>query len=210
MKGRDNMSKKSIKALLGVVLGVVLGVALLHRGATIAGRRKYNDDINDAFNSRISNYKGQIVIRLLWGKRSGMSSGPIMLLGNGVNADDRGRRLVRHEYGHFLEYQQLGFLKYLVGIGIPSLTNNLRKTRPYFNQPWEINADMLAGINRPEHTAEDIELGKLYFEYLKSSSFFSIVGNVWNFTNHDLSAITDDVERDFLESIQKSTKELKN
>ena len=183
------MTKKTIKALLGIILGVALGIALFHKGATIIGKRKYNENINEALNSRISNYKGQTVIRLPWGKRSGMSSGPIMLLGNGVNVDDRGRRLVRHEYGHFLEYQQLGFLKYFVGIGIPSLTNNLRKTRPYFNQPWEIHADMLAGINRPEHTAEDLELGKLYFEYLKSSSFFSIVKNVLNFTNHDLSAI---------------------
>jgi len=187
------MNKKSFGAFLKFIIGVVLAVALLHRAATIFGRRKYNDDINDALKSRLSNYKGQTVIKLPWGKRSGMSSGPIMFLGNGVDADERSKRLVRHEHGHFLEYQQLGLLKYIVGIGIPSLTNNLKKTRPYYNQPWEVNADMLVGIHRPEHTEECTQLGKLYFEYLKSNSIFSIVGNVRNFVNHDLSAITDSV-----------------
>ena len=157
------------------------------------GGRKYNNDISKIFSSRISNYKGQVVIRLPWGKRSGMSLGAIMFLGNSVDDDDRGKRLIRHEHGHFLEYQQLGFLKYFAGIGIPSLVNNIRKTRPYFNQPWEVNADMLAGIHRSgEHTKEGIELGARYFEYLNSSSFFSIIGNVRDFTNHNLSALKDD------------------
>ena len=154
--------------------------------------QRNNDDISKVLNSRVSNYKGQLVIRFPWGKRSGMSLGRFMFLGNGVGDDDRGRRLIHHEHGHFLEYQQLGFLKYLAGIGIPSLVNNRRKTRPYFNQPWEVNADMLAGVRRPdEHTKEGIEQGRLYFEHLKSSSFFSIMSNVRNYANHDLSDLND-------------------
>jgi len=192
MKRGDNMCKKSIGALVKFVLTVAVGVAFIHRVATMFGRRNYNDDVDEALNSRISNYKGQVVIRLPWGKRSGASSGPIMFLGNDVNVDDKGRRLIRHEHGHFLEYQQLGYLRYAIGIAIPSVVNYIRKTRPYFNQPWEINADRLVGVERPEHTEEGIERGKNYHEYLKSSSFFNIVGNVWKLINHDFSVIEDD------------------
>ena len=152
--------------------------------------RKYNTDMNKIFDSRISNYRGQVVIRMPWGRESGLSFGPIMFLGNGVDDDNSGKKLIRHEYGHFLEYRQLGFMKYIVGIGIPSLVNNIREIHPYFNQPWEVNADMLAGIYRPdEHTMEGIELGKRYFQHLNSSSFISIVRNVRDFTNHNLTAI---------------------
>jgi len=186
------MNKKSIGALFKLVIGVAVLIAFIHRVATIVGRRTYNDDMNDVLKSRISNYKGQVIIRLPWGKRSGMSSGPIMFLGNGVHDDDRGRRLVRHEHGHYLEYQELGFFKYLVGIGIPSLVNNIRKTRPYYNQPWEVHADVVAGIERPkEHTVEGVEQGERYYEHLKSSNIFSLIGNVQDFTNHDLSMIED-------------------
>jgi len=187
------MTKKIIKSILEIAIMVTIGITIYHKVVGMIGRRKYNDDIDEALNSKVSNYKGQIVIRLPWGKRIGMSSGPIMFLGKGVDIGERGKRLVRHEHGHFLEYQQLGFLKYAVGVGIPSLINNLRKTRPYYKQPWEINADLLAGVHRSdEHTEEAIEQGKRYFEYLKSSSFFSIFKNVWNFINHDLSAVKAD------------------
>ena len=156
--------------------------------------RRNNDDLNKVLNSKVSNYRGQVVIRFPWGRKRGMSLGRIMFLGNGVRDDGEGKKVIRHEYGHFLEYQQLGFMKYIVGIGIPSLVNNIRKTRPYFNQPWEVNADMLAGIHRPdEHTEEGIRQGKLYFEHLKSNGFFSIVRNVRDFTNHNLSALNGDV-----------------
>jgi len=152
--------------------------------------RKYNIDMNKIFESRISNYRGQVVIRMPWGRESGLSLGPIMFLGNGVDDDNSGKTLIRHEYGHFLEYKKLGFMKYLVGIGIPSFINNIREIDPYFNQPWEVNADMLAGIYRPdEHTIEGIELGKRYFQHLNASSFISIVRNVRDFTNHNLAAI---------------------
>jgi len=187
------MFKKSFGALLEIAIVVTIGITLIHKVATVFGRRGYNDDVDEALNSRVSNYKGQVVIRLPWSKRSGMSSGPIMFLGKGVKTDDRGRRLVRHEHGHYLEYQQLGYLKYLVGIGIPSVVNYFRKTRPYFNQPWEINADMLVGIERPdEHTTAGVELGKRYYEYLNANSLFSIIGNMGKFINHDLSVIKED------------------
>ena len=189
-------------ALSGLTMGYV-GLNNIAQGLTRAGQLEYNYNMANIFNSRISNYRGQVVIRGIPGMgSSGMSLGPIMLLGNDVRNDEGGRRLVRHEHGHLLEYQQLGFLRYLAGIGIPSLINaefrdqNDPESRHfilnfrYNNQAHEIHAEILAGIYRPNyHRIEAIVMGMLYFEHLNSRGLFSIAGNAWDFTDHNLSAV---------------------
>jgi len=146
------------------------------------GNLTYNDCQERVQNSRFfSNYRGQIVVRWSPFGRAG-SLGPIMLFPHGSS-----NRTLRHEHGHFLERQELGFWRYYFGVGIPSLFN--ADTSPYFNQPWEVHADMLAGIHRGEHTLEGIAMGMLYYEHLQNTSIFSTIWNTINFTNHNLSTI---------------------
>ena len=99
-----------------------------------------------------------------------------------------------------------------MGIGLPSLRNsrnsdlrprcrfNPENPMPYHYQPWEVHADMIAGIYRPRyyengelrerrHSIEGIALGLLYLEYLNSNSFLTIAGNMWDFSEHNFSAI---------------------
>jgi RHS repeat-associated protein len=174
-----------------------------YRGLSKIGEWTYNDDIEKVFNSTISNYKGQIVFRVPIGT-GGMSVGPIMLLGDKLNLNTPEEakysiNTLNHEHGHHLEYQQLGLFKYLIGIGIPSYTNSRRdpQERPlYFTQAWETHADIIAGVfdrGYPDHTVETIALGFAYFQHLESSNTFKFLSsmaiNLWNFTNHDLSAL---------------------
>ena len=167
----------------------------IYQGATLVGRVGYSDDQERVFNSTVSNYRGQIVIRSSNNGRSG-SLGPIMLLNPALQYNSFGVGVLRHEHGHFLEYQQLGFLRYFLGIGYPSLTNPSFK--PYFNQPWEVHADMIAdNFFRDSHTVEAIALGFAYFEHLYGIRSFGdwfnfLRRDLWDFANHDLSALKQD------------------
>ena len=61
---------------------------------------------------------------------------------------------------------------------------------PYNNQPWEVHADMVAGIYRfREHTIEGIAMGLLYFDHIRDASLSSLIGNRQDFSNHNFSAI---------------------
>lgn len=66
---------------------------------------------------------------------------------------------VKHEYGHCLQSEKLGWL-YLVIIGLPSIAGNLYdriahrnwnykfRDKWYYSQPWEAWADRLGGVKR--------------------------------------------------------------
>lgn len=67
--------------------------------------------------------------------------------------------ILKHEYGHCLQSQILGWL-YLIVIGIPSILGNIynrlfhknwdlaESYKWYYNQPWEKWADELGGVER--------------------------------------------------------------
>ena len=61
---------------------------------------------------------------------------------------------------------------------------------PYHYQPWEVHADMVAGIYRPgDHTIEGIAMGLLYFDHIRNASLPSLIGNRQDFANHNFTAI---------------------
>ena len=157
-----------------------------------------NNDFDKVFSSTTSKYMGQRVIRPpLWGC-SAASVGPIMFLGRGLHNDDCGCKTLRHEHGHYLDYKDLGFLKYFLGMALPSAINASRKPEKrriagYYNQPWEFRADKLAEVSRDEHTEEAIALCDAYYKYLKSLRgtrwFTFLFKDLWAFINHDLKAL---------------------
>ena len=56
----------------------------------------------------------------------------------------------------------MGPIRYGIFIGLPSAFSD-SGSDTYYNSPWEITADMFAGVERPEHTYEDKLRGIRYF-----------------------------------------------
>ena len=57
---------------------------------------------------------------------------------------------VRHEYGHSLQEEYMGFFRYLKKVAIPSV-KGYRKRLPlkeYYEQKWERDADILGNVKR--------------------------------------------------------------
>lgn len=81
---------------------------------------------------------------------------------NRNNAED----VVRHEYGHTKQLQQLGVVKYVIDIGVPSALEIGGGS--YYSRPWEITADVYGGVQSRYHSDEDIEAG---FSYLERSMY---------------------------------------
>lgn len=66
----------------------------------------------------------------------------------GISATD-----VRHEYGHFLQYQKIGVVKYTIGVGVPSLICFWSGVDygTYYSLPWEYGAELYGGVMREEY-----------------------------------------------------------
>ena len=118
-----------------------------------------------------SAYKGVPVIRI-GGNRSG-SFGAIFLTRE-TNGRNNPEDVVRHEYGHTKQLQQLGIVKYAIDIGIPSVLEI--GGGDYYSRVWEITADIYGGVQSRHHAKEDIEAGFSYLELSKCSGPF-----VWVF-----------------------------
>ena len=118
----------------------------------------------------VSAYKGTVVIKIPG--TSGASFG-VMAVGNKVKSTN----LVKHEYGHRLQLDDMGVINYTTDIAIPSVTANLldrmgKLPYDYYGSPWEAGADELGGVCRtynntpwPEDACDSYgDLIKLFFE----------------------------------------------
>ena len=106
-----------------------------------------------------SSYKGVPVIRTN-GDRSG-SFGAIFLTretNNRSNPED----VIRHEYGHTKQLEQLGIVNYALCIGLPSWQQ--WGTGEYYSKPWEITADIYGGVQSRNHSQSNIDRGFAYLE----------------------------------------------
>lgn len=114
-----------------------------------------------------SAYKGKLVLRTNR-QRSG-SIGILFITRKGNPSTIK--ELVRHEYGHTEQLRQLGLLRYLIFIGIPSWKQWNREV-PYYERPWEITADLYGGVTSRNHNEEKMQDG---IEYLKKSKISKII-----------------------------------
>ena len=111
-------------------------------------------------------YRGIPVIRTN-GNRSG--SFGIIFLTRETNYRDYPEDMLRHEYGHVVQLCQLGVIKYLLCIFIPSWQK--WGSDPYYEKPWEITADIYGGVIYRNHPQGKIDTG---FDYLDKSMQFGI------------------------------------
>ena len=87
-----------------------------------------------------------------------------------------------HEYGHYVQLQELGWAKYIRYIAIPSATSKERDN--YYSQPWERTADLFGDVNRvgyrylPNSEIEAIE----YYNNAKDSQsiLYDILDGILN------------------------------
>ena len=107
-------------------------------------------------------YKGHLVIRTN-GNRSG--SFGIMFITRETNSRPDAEDVIRHEYGHTQQLEQLGIFKYALCIGIPSLFE-WGSDSEYYRRPWEITADVFGGVQSRSYPGYEDE-GFMYLENSK-------------------------------------------
>lgn len=79
--------------------------------------------------------------------------------------------MVRHEYGHVKQLEQLGIVNYTLCIGVPSLFE-WGSDPEYYRRPWEITADILGGVQSRSYPGYETA-GFEYLENSKRWSFFT-------------------------------------
>ena len=112
-------------------------------------------------------YKGTLVIRHSSDfLTSGSLFGVIFL-----NTEDVDETTVHHEYGHALQERELGTMKYMAAVFIPSAAYNLAaRENPtldtnYYDMPWEYDADARGNATR-NHSPWAGKLAEIYFAIL--------------------------------------------
>ena len=132
-------------------------------------------DINNADPTLVSiahyfsGYMGQFLFFGNWANRRSGSFGRLMgLYGN----DKENSEILKHEHGHYVQYRQLGLVKYIVAIAIPSLMNN---PRDYYSQPWEVTADLFGGVTTHYHSPGSEEAGIDYLNKVKNAGTVALI-----------------------------------
>ena len=91
-----------------------------------------------------SAYKGQLAVKLPIGDNA-FSFG-IMVIGDDVTSYNT----IRHEYGHYLQLQEMGWGDFIINVAIPSVTGFILEEQgklqyPYLSLPWEYDASLRGG-----------------------------------------------------------------
>jgi len=116
----------------------------------------------------IAFYKGVPVIRTN-GERSGYFGA--IFLTRETNARNNPEDMLRHEYGHAVQMERLGILKYTTNILLPSW-REWGSNPNYYSREVEVTADILGGVTSRTHTSEAAAAG---FAYLDRSEKFGII-----------------------------------
>ena len=144
-----------------------------------------NYDINNTDPQKVidahyfSAYKGQFAVKLPIGEDA-FSFG-IMGIGNDIDDIKNTEHIntILHEYGHYLQLQEMGWWNYICDVAIPSVTGNRLESKGklkvggtainYYSQPWEYEADQLGGVVRCyPGTATRVKLVSLtYWDLIK-------------------------------------------
>ncbi len=137
-----------------------------------------NDSEEVVLNSHyFSVYQEALVIRLPIGQQA-FSLG-IMFIGDDVASRPDPEKTVRHEYGHTVQYANMGLFGYIEEVGIPSLTAYYLKKQEqlpydYHSSPWESKAN--------EHG--DVEYGPFKNPWTEEHGYYDIwdlVEQVYNY-----------------------------
>ena len=116
-----------------------------------------NEDVEKVYSSNFfSAYKGALVVRHSSDFLTSWSIFRTVFLNHNMDKKSllKKKQALDHEYGHFLQEQEMGTVAYFFDVGIPSIIYNLisRSNKVvrlnYYNMPWEYDADMRGGVIR--------------------------------------------------------------
>lgn len=81
---------------------------------------------------------------------------------------------LKHEYGHYVQEQELGTVAYLIGIFAPSALcsaySNYKyiSDEKYYSLPWEITAESFGDVHRSIQYVDGAQTrGNIYYKFLK-------------------------------------------
>jgi len=146
----------------------------------------------------ISAYKGKFVIRHNVKGQTSCSFGILFINSNDSATDPiywADADTIKHEYGHTVQFDQLGLIRYLIYIAGPSVNayNNGTNGVYYYDQLWERAADYYGGLDRgnysPDSLAESLEYSKapeLYVLKRKLEKAEETWKNLWREINKSL------------------------
>ena len=125
----------------------------------------YAFDLNNESEKKVlesnyfSAYKGKMVFRTDGGRSGSFGA---LFITRETNKMPDAEDTVRHEYGHTQQLKELGALRYLIYIGIPSALN--LGSGNYYDKLWEVTADVYGGVQTRIHEQMYIEDGFRYLE----------------------------------------------
>ena len=122
-----------------------------------------------SFAHYFSGYLGQIV---LFSDRSSRRSGSFGRLMSLYAPDKNYPETIKHEHGHFEQFLQIGLVKYIFAIAIPSI---LHQPDDYYSQPWEVTADLLGGVTSHYHSPGSEAAGWAYLNRVKNAGILSVI-----------------------------------
>ena len=115
-------------------------------------------------------YRGAPVIKLpFWPFKEEAFSFGALFIGSEITTANT----IKHEYGHYRHFQQIGLPAYTVLVAIPSLYGYWTNVpyEDYYRQPCEYVADELGNAERPAGylSAEDIARGEQYYRMTRKA-----------------------------------------
>ena len=119
-----------------------------------------------------SEYNGVEVIAVSFMRNSAFSLGKIYVSPNLLNDET----VLAHEYGHYLQLQDVGMEKYLQFVALPSvacwvLTElEILSYEVYYDKAWEYMADIYGNVSR-RHAEGAKEAALSYWEIVKSLDY---------------------------------------
>ena len=183
-RAAQSIANNLVNSLLGKPVAASKTPELLQKvqkaGANIADKLGFSNLAKDIRNFNLQNtseqavidasyfsaYQGYVAIKPQMPDSRSMSFGILF-----IDPDEKSKETIRHELGHVPQYDKLGFAKYLYYVGIPSATSTVPAPR-YYDQPWEVTADVDGGVVSRTHSPATIKEGRDYLDYAQNTSIW--------------------------------------
>ena len=158
---------KELCAIIGIATGVA-SILLDSENKVLTTVTKICEDVINFDENNVSeadvlksnyfsSYNGKLVIRTN-GDRS-WSFG-VLFITRETNKRQDSEDIIRHEYGHTKQLDDLGVIKYALCIGLPSW--QMWGTGRYYDKPWEVMADVYGDVKSRTPSQDKIQAGKQY------------------------------------------------
>ena len=79
-----------------------------------------------------------------------------------LNTENAEEQDVKHEYGHYIQLQELGLIRYIMYVAIPSVNSGDVAYDEYYSLPFEMSADILGEVQREGYNYSDIDKGQSF------------------------------------------------